>query len=351
MNKEAYRLANEIQTDLLADGDCLMGSPREQEMEIKRYEMAVLNKIHQEKAAVRKRYGKMTAAACAAVVLFAGTAVYGGEVHAALKQITWSIENALGLSQDLADYRDVIRTSVSDKGFVVTLQEAVVSEEKLTVNYTVQREDGEPMSQYYTPMERLYVDGEQVVGGGGGSADFLDEEQTVLGVEMGYYIPGFDLSLEHEFRIAIGELGYQDGLKGNWDFAFSADGASLMADTRQISIDREFTLPDGVIITLEELTMNELEQRISFTTSGSTRYLIQVMAKDSEGHQVEFGLRRSDEKSGYLSNEEIIYDGRIEEQADSVTMTLNVVKLPEESGQISDDYEKVGESFELNLQS
>ena len=63
MNKEAYRLANEIQTDLLADGDCLMGSPREQEMEIKRYEMAVLNKIQQEKAAVRKRYGKMTAAA------------------------------------------------------------------------------------------------------------------------------------------------------------------------------------------------------------------------------------------------------------------------------------------------
>ncbi|MCI8586733.1 MAG: DUF4179 domain-containing protein [Lachnospiraceae bacterium] len=350
MNREAYRLANEIRTDFLADGDRLMECPEDMEMEMRRYETTALNEIRNERKRTRRTFGKMTVAACAAVTLLTGTVLFGGEVHAAIEQITWSIGNALGLSGELENYRDVIHTSVADKGYVVTLQEAVVSEEKLTVNYTVQREDGEPMEQYLTPMEILTVNGEQPGGGAGGSASFLDEGQTVLGVEMSYHIPGVDLSGENEFRIKIRALGSEDEIKGNWDFAFTADGAALMADTKRIPIGKEFTLPDGVTVTLEELTMNELEQRISFTKSGATNYMPQILAGDSEGNQVEFGLRSSDETSGYLSNEEIIDDGRISDTADRVTMTFGVIELPEESGQITDEFEPVGEVFELELQ-
>lgn len=350
MNREAYRLANEIRTDFLADGDRLMECPEDMEMEMRRYETTALNEIRNERKRTRRTFGKMTVAACAAVTLLTGTVLFGGEVHAAIEQITWSIGNALGLSGELENYRDVIHTSVADKGYVVTLQEAVVSEEKLTVNYTVQREDGQPMEQYLTPVETLYVNGKRPGGGGGGSAGFLDETQTVLGVEMSYSLPGMDLSGENEYRIEIHELGYDDGVKGNWEFAFTADAAALMADTRRISIDTEFTLPDGVIITLKDLTMNELEQRISFMQSGSTRYLPQVLAVDSEGHQVEFGLRISDEKSGYMSNEEIIDDGRISDTAKQVTMTFGVIELPEGDGQITDEFQPVGETFELELQ-
>lgn len=353
MNREAYRLANEIHTDLSADGGRLIERPEDmdmnKEMELRRYETTALNEIQKERKRTRKNFGKMTVAACAAVALLTGTVLFGGEVHAAIEQITWSIGNALGLSGDLEDYRDVIHTSVADKGYVVTLQEAVVSEEKLTVNYTVQREDGQPMEQYLTPMEILTVNGKQPGGGARGSADFLDETQTVLGVEMSYDIPGVDLSGENEFRIRISALGSEEEVKGNWDFAFTADGAALMADTKRIPIGKEFTLPDGVTVTLEELTMNELEQRISFTQSGPTRYMPQILAEDSEGNQVEFGLRSSDTASGYLSNEEIIDDGRISAMADRVTMTFGVVELPEESGQITADFEAVGEVFELEL--
>lgn len=350
MNREAYKLANEIRTDLLTDDGRLMESPEDIDMAVKRYEKAALQEIHKEKKAAGKRLAKRTAAACAVVAL-AGTAVFSGEVHAAIRQITWSIESALGLSGDLADYRDVIHTSVADKGYVITLQEAVISEEKLTVNYTLQREDEQPVETYLTPVEALYVNGKRVTDGGSrGSADFLDETHKVLGLEMSYDIPDMDLSAENEYRIEIKELGMEERIKGNWDFAFTADGAALMADTRRITIGKEFTLPDGVTVTLEELTMNELEQRISFKQSGSTRYLIQIMAEDSEGHQVEFGLRSSDARSGYMSNEEILYDGRIADTAGQVTMTLNAVELPEESGRISDDYVQVGDTFELNLQ-
>ena len=348
MNREAYRLANEIRTDFQADGDWLMERP--EDLDMKTYEANALQEIRKEKRKARRTFGKMTVAACAAVTLLTGTVVFRQEVHAAIEQITWSLENALGLSGDLADYRDVIHTSVADKGYVVTLQEAVVSEEKLTVNYTVQREDGQPMEKYLTPMEILYVNGKQPGGGAGGNSSFLDETQTVLGVEMSYDIPGVDLSGENEYRIRIGALGIENEVRGNWDFAFMADGAALMADTRRIAIGKEFTLPDGVTVTMEELTMNELEQRISFTKSGATNYIQQVLAVDSEGHQVEFGLRSSDETSGYLSNEEIIDDGRLSDTAERVTMTFGVIELPEESGQITADFEPVGEVFELELQ-
>lgn len=350
MNREAYRLANEIRTDLPADGDWIMESPKERNQEMRRYETAVLKEIRNEKRKAGKNFRRMTAAACAAVTLLTGAALFGGEVHAAIEQITWSIGNALGLSKDLAAYRDVIHTSVADNGYVVTLQEAVVSEKMLSVNYTVQREDGQPMEQYLTPMETLLVNGTQPGAGSRGSSSFLDETQTVLGVEMSYDIPNVDLSAENEFRIRIRALGSEEEIKGKWDFAFTADGAALMADTKRIAIGKEFTLPDGKTLVLEELTMNDLEQRIAFIQSGHNNYLPQVLAEDSEGHHVEFGLRSSDGTSGYLSNEEIIDDGRISDTAEWVTMTFGVVELPEESGEITNDFEPVGEAFRLELQ-
>ncbi len=50
-----------------------------------------------------------------------------------------------------------------------------------------------------------------------------------------------------------------------------------------------------------------------------------------------------------MINQEILYDGRIDENADTVKLTVYVHKLPEESGKMGDDYQQIGEAFELNL--
>ena len=49
MNREAYRLANEIRTEFLADGDRLMERPEDMEMEMRRYETTALNEIRNER--------------------------------------------------------------------------------------------------------------------------------------------------------------------------------------------------------------------------------------------------------------------------------------------------------------
>ena len=45
----------------------------------------------------------------------------------------------------------------------------------------------------------------------------------------------------------------------------------------------------------------------------------------------------------------MLFRSRIDENADTIKLTVYVHKLPEESGKMGDDYQQIGEAFELNL--
>ena len=350
MKKEAYRLANEIGTKWEMDTGAQAGRLGKREAE--KYKEAVISSIRADGKKKRKKVSHkvMTAAACMAAFI-CGAALFGEEVHAAIEQISWGIGNALGLSKDLAEYSSVVHTSVTDKGYVITLQEVVAAEGKLVVNYTLQKEDGRAMEQILVPVGNLSINGETIYGGSSGSGGFLNEEHTVTGIAMSYDVDNIDMAQENNYRLTFHEIDVEGDIKGKWEFRFSADGTDLITDTDCISLQKEFVIADGISIVLEELTLNELEQRISYHIEGSSEYMVMVQAKDSTGRQVEFSTRRFDGRTGngYMQNEEIIEDGRIAEDAESVTLTLYVVKMPEESGQMSHDYAQIGESFEVFL--
>lgn len=352
MNREAYKLANRIDTEFEADGGYQTECPGD--IVMKKYKDNMLQEIKKEKQGKKSAFRKMLAAAGAALILLTGTAVLGDEVHAMIRQVSWSIGNALGIASDLADYREVVNTSVADNGYVVTLQDAVVSEEKLVINYTLQREDGGEISMP-DPLDIpnldgiLYVNGRNVTCAVGGSCEFLDEEHTIVGMVSEYFLYGMDLSGENDFEINISGKGRGNSIKGKWNFSFRADGALLLADTKRTAIGMTFELPNGGKITLDEFTSNELEQRIIYSLSEGSDYSFEVKAEDSNGNQVEFGVRIQDKETGHMQNEEIIGDGRIDENAESVTMTLYAVELPKESGQMSNDYVQLGEPFILKF--
>ncbi len=348
MNRKAYELANRIKTEPGTVGELLLESPGEFEM--KRYKNHMLQEIEGEKQAKKRSFKGGAVAACAALMLLGGTVFFSDDVHAMIRQISWSIGNALGISGNLADYREVINTSVADKGYVITLQEAVASEEKLVINYTLQREDGDVMDEILTADGSLYINGINVTDGVGGSAEFLDEEQRIVGVVLEFFVEDADLSGENDFQINFERIGITDTVKGNWNFAFKADGEELIADTMRTAIGKTFILPNGGEITLNEFTSNELEQRVTYSLSDASGYIFMVEAEDSNGNKVEFGVRMQDKDSGHMQNEEILHDGRLDEEAEKVTMTLYAAEMPKESGQMSHDYVQVGETFELTLQ-
>ena len=350
MRKEAYTLANEIgakwEFNTSYQKECL------ETEEIEKYKRAVMGKIQMEN---KKGHGKasrrmVAAAACMAVLIFS-MAVFGEKVYAAIEQISWSIGSALGLSGDLAAYSSVVHTSVTDSGYVITLQEVVVTEGKLVVNYTLQREDGEPMEKIYVPVGNLSINGKTSLGGSSGGGQFLNEEHTITGIEMSYdIIDDVDLTQENSYQLKFEEIDI-DSVKGEWNFRFTADGADLIADTLRVSLQKEFFIEDGVSIVLEELTLNELEQRIFYHIEGSSEYMVMVHAKDGAGRQMEFDTSRFDGRSGsgYMQNVEDIEDGRIAEDAESVTFTLYVKHIPQESVQMTHDYVQVGETFTVDI--
>ena len=350
MRKEAYTLANEIGAKW--EFNTSYQKERLETEDIERYKRAVMNKIRIEN---KKVHGKtshrmVAAAACMAVLIFS-TAVFGEKVYAAIEQISWSIGSALGLSGDLAAYSSVVHTSVTDSGYMITLQEVVVAEKKLVANYTLQREDGEPMEKIFVPVGNLSINGKTSLGGSSGGGQFLNEEHTITGIEMSYdIIDDVDLTQENSYQLKFEEIDI-DSVKGKWNFRFTADGADLIADTLRVSLQKEFFIEDGVSIVLEELTLNELEQRIFYHIEGSSEYMAMVWVEDGTGHQIEFSTSRFDGGSGngYMQNVEVIEDGRIAEDAESVTFTLYVKNIPQESVQMTHDYVQVGEPFVVDI--
>lgn len=350
MNKAAYILANEIKT--VPDGTTETAGLTD--MERIRYKSVILKNIKNtessgRKKAVRRISRRVMAAVCAAAICLS-VMLFRENVYAAIEHISWNIGNALGLAGDLADYSEAVDTSVADNGYVVTLQEAVATEEKIVVNYTIQREDGQPMERIPSSDDTLYINGKRCDGASGGGG-FLDEEQTTVGVATSYHVFGADMSGRNAYRLKIRSLDMENKVKGKWDFEFTADGTDLIADTRRIPIRKEFMTEDGVTVTLEELALNELEQKISYRTTRDADYIFKLMAEDSTGRQVQFDTQtyRGKEGVGTMINAEILCDGRIDENADIVKMTLYAVKMPKESGKMSDDYVQVGETFELEL--
>lgn len=367
MNKELYHLANKLTSDYEVSNH--QPEPLTS-LEIKKYSQNILNQIHSKEKQSSPRHHatgrhkthtsyKFTryAVAAACAVLLLGVTVFSSDVHAAIEHIRWSLSSALGLSGNLADYRDVINTAVTDNGYVITLQEAVATEEKLVVNYTIQREDGQSMGEI--PMlpsfDHLYINGKRILGGVSGDGGFIDDEHTVIGISRSFDILGVDTAAENTYQLeldSLDDMNTNSTIKGNWAFSFTADGSDLIADTKTISINQSFTVADGVTVVLEELTLNELEQRITYHMEGSADYLFQLTAIDCTGRQVQFDTKifQSANGTGYMQNQEYLYDGRIDHNTESITLTLYAVELPQESGQMSDDYYQLGEPFELKLQ-
>lgn len=340
MNESMNESMNNIQLDALTQ---------------KQYEHSVLAAIRKEQQETRSskspvhtiHRGSAVAAACL-ILLGIPSLVFHEEVHAAITRISYSLRDALGLEGDISQYTELVNTPISDKGYVVTLQEAVAAPQKLVISYTVQREDGQPLPDTFNLDGNLYVNGSPIHGSASGSAGFLDEDNKILGVELSYDVADIDLAAENTYEInftAFDTATAEDDIGGQWNFKFKADGTELFADTRSMNPGNAFVMPDGEVITLDTFTDNPLEQQITYTISnaGGNYFLLKLTATDEQGRTAVFSVSRSSGTEGCLTNEKLIENGRIPADAKTVTVTLYAQTLPEESGKEPDDYTQIGE--------
>lgn len=346
MKQEFYKLANEVDSSceqLVQEDLCSECAAR------KKCRQDVLNEIRKEKK--NKKQKRLTAAAACLAVIAAATVVFHNEVQAAIERIRYSL--SMALERDVSHYSEDINASANEEGYKVTLQEAIAAREELIISYTVQREDGRQIELDEWHAEgKLFVNGTEINEGSGGSIMHLDHEQKILGCEASYRLPGVDLYQKNKF-----EIKFKDPTReadGNWDFSFEADGSQLYAETTCMQLGTAYTLPDGTVLTLDELFVNELSEQITFRTSTEgLSYQFELLACDERGREAKFTIKSYGTNKGVMENiynrEDPSREERIDKDSKSLTARLYIYRMPEEDGQITNEGEQVGNAVTWDL--
>lgn len=346
MKQELYKLANALGAP--GDTDAEQGAVIDIST-TKKYKQDVLAAIRRKKYQ-EKRKRALAMAACLAVMATA-TAVFHKEVQAAIEQFRYSLSVVLG--KDMSYYSNTVHTSVSNAGYKITLEDAIIAEEELLVSYTIQRENGGKVRQGGSITGKLTVNGKHAAESSGSSGGYLDQEQKIYGCQTTYRIPGVDLSGKNRYK-----LEFQDNsqnINGKWKIQFEAYGSELFAETKTVKVKAAFQLPGKNKLILDQLSLNELAHRVTFHTAKKwLKQDIELRAVDDQGTKMKFSMKEFVNGKGFFENGYLVEDGEpkrnwIAKDAKKITIKVYIGGISETDG--TDGWKQVGDALVLDLQN
>jgi len=193
------------------------------------------------------------------------------------------------------------------------------------------------------------MNGRRISVAAGGGVKQIDDYS--LESVITYLLPDLDSAqdLDMELICSSGNgvsFAKNSGLK----FAFTTSGAELAADSTDIEINHTFVFEDGSEITAYRYTRSPLLDKISIKCEDDFNYDLTLEGEDYSGNPVSFYL--SSKHGGNMILKESTLEGEnVSAEAESLTLTLYAVKFPEQSGKLSNDFQQVGESFTIELNS
>lgn len=283
---------------------------------------------------------------------FFGTGV-GAEV---LGKISESISTSIGIQKNLDNYNTVINKQITDNGITIQLNEVILDQvqKQLIISDTIS--SGKLLKEYesFDSDRSIYINNKKVrfTSGSGGSRNLDDyTTQTVYEYDLGY-LDDIDLSGELDIKIAYSKvmINHENSQRGKWEFEFKANGDQLKIDTKEINLNNSFTLENGEKIILEKYTSNALGQNIICKVENFNKkesYNIMLKGTDDLGNEVIFDLIRGSKDSMVLRYDNI--KRNLDDNAKELILTPYAVKFPENSGKLSNDFERVGEEFKINI--
>lgn len=347
MEKDIYKILNDI------------------DINIDEYEKEDFNDIEKKKlknnfrkSINKRKYNKGKSIVAAALVVgvvsigFFGTGV-GAEV---LGKISESISTSIGIQKNLDNYNTVINKQITDNGITIQLNEVILDQvqKQLIISDTIS--SGKLLKEYesFDSDRSIYINNKKVrfTSGSGGSRNLDDyTTQTVYEYDLGY-LDDIDLSGELDIKIAYSKvmINHENSQRGKWEFEFKANGDQLKIDTKEINLNNSFTLENGEKIILEKYTSNALGQNIICKVENFNKkesYNIMLKGTDDLGNEVIFDLIRGSKDSMVLRYDNI--KRNLDDNAKELILTPYAVKFPENSGKLSNDFERVGEEFKINI--
>ena len=268
-------------------------------------------------------------------------------------EMSYSIGSALGIERDIEPYTNVVNQVVESKGIKMKLTEVIIDEDQLHLVTIVDTVEPLDMTDFDY---KIFINGKRVINAGGGaSTRSMEDSETLLSTEYRINVRDIDLLENLDVRIIFTDLNYYidhvpKRIRGKWEFEFTASGYELMVDTNRIPIDYSFNIGQEKYI-LDELRYNPVNQNIygKYETGriGRSRYDINLQGEDNLGNIVVFYLGQT--SNGSMKFRYDNYYGDLSTDAKSITLAPYIKELPEEDGQYTEEWEKVGEEFTIYL--
>jgi len=346
MERDIYKMLNEADINIedykKEDFD---------ELEKKRLKNKVRKSIN------KKRLNKGSIAAAVAVACVVSVGVFGTDAGAqVLAKVSESIASSIGVEKNLDSYNTVVNKCITDNGITIQLNEVILdeSQKQLIISDTISSQKALKEYESYDADKTVYINNKKVKFEGSiGSSGNLDDysSQSVIEYDL-TALKDVDLTGELDIKIVYSKVtvNYENPQRGKWVFEFKSNGDALKIDTKEIKLNNSFTLENGEKIILEKYTSNALGHNIMCKVENSNKnesYDVMLKGTDDLGNNVEFCLTRGSKDSMILRYNNI--DRNLDENAKELTLTPYAVKFPEESGQLSHDFKKVGEEFKISL--
>lgn len=346
MERDIYKMLNEADINIedykKEDFD---------ELEKKRLKNKVRKSIN------KKRLNKGSIAAAVAVACVVSVGLFGTDAGAqVLAKVSESIASSIGVEKNLDSYNTVVNKCITDNGITIQLNEVILdeSQKQLIISDTISSQKALKEYESYDADKTVYINNKKVKFEGSiGSSGNLDDysSQSVIEYDL-TALKDVDLTGELDIRIVYSKVtvNYENPQRGKWVFEFKSNGDALKIDTKEIKLNNSFTLENGEKIILEKYTSNALGHNIMCKVENSNKnesYDVMLKGTDDLGNNVEFCLTRGSKDSMILRYNNI--DRNLDENAKELTLTPYAVKFPEESGQLSHDFKKVGEEFKISL--
>lgn len=280
------------------------------------------------------KYRLLKTAVAGFILLFlaAGTMTHQEEVKAAWKQFTSWIGTALGLSEDVSSYTDVIGKTITRKGISVTIHEVAADKNDLWVAFSV-TSDSEKTEEPVLLTDVLINKQEIQLSE---SYPVLLENGEMQG-EVSHYTIEDNIFANGEADVTISvhtaspeEIQKIDeSLKSDeYVFEFKTDLKELEANTEIINIDQQIKINENQNLTVSQMRLNDFTSTISGKMTDLGEYdEYYLIGEDNLGNSVCYRLADYKKPEILFQQDRVFerYTG-ISPNAGSVTLQLYVDK-------------------------